>query len=108
MVISIQPAASSESQLPLDVPYPPLNQETERKAGKVDGQVVEKEARKKGGGSVEEGGREPRYRITHRGEFTMQDYTNDRVSDSVRRPRELVVSIELPGVVSVTSTDNLD
>lgn len=30
----------------------------------------------------------------------MQDYTNDRESTLIRRPRELVVTVQLPGVES--------
>ena len=35
----------------------------------------------------------------------MQDFTNDRWSTLVKRPKELVISVELPGVDSAASLD---
>eukprot|EP00731_Ephydatia_muelleri_P035922 Em0179g12a len=43
---------------------------------------------------------EPNYTITHHDEFSMLDYTYSKESTLIRRPRELVVSVELPGVLS--------
>ena len=43
--------------------------------------------------------KEPRYTVTHRGEMSMQDFTNARESTRIKRPKELVVAVELPGVV---------
>ena len=40
-----------------------------------------------------------RYTIIHRGELDIQDYTCERTSKAIKRPKDLVVTIELPGVV---------
>lgn len=48
---------------------------------------------------------EPKYTVLHRGEFTMQDFTNERESTLIKRPKELVVSVELPGVESAGSVE---
>lgn len=48
---------------------------------------------------------EPKYTVLHRGEFTMQDFTNDRESTLIKRPKELVVDIELPGVECAGSVE---
>ena len=42
---------------------------------------------------------EPKYSVKYRGEVAMGDYTNDRVSRVIKRPKEIVVIVELPGVV---------
>ena len=43
---------------------------------------------------------EPSYTMKYRGEVAMGDYTNERVSHIVKRPKEIVVTVALPGVVS--------
>ena len=40
-----------------------------------------------------------RYTVTHRGELDYQDFTNERTSNAIKRPKELVVTVELPGLV---------
>ena len=35
----------------------------------------------------------------------MQDFTNQRESSHVKRPKELVLTVELPGVESASSVD---
>lgn len=79
--------------LPLNVPYPPLKQghSTENKPS-----AKEKKLRPPS---------EPRYNILHSGEFTMQDFTNDRESSQIKRPKKLVVSVELPGVKSANAVE---
>lgn len=41
----------------------------------------------------------PKYRIVHRDAFELANHTNDRVASGASRPRELVVSVELPKLV---------
>ena len=48
---------------------------------------------------------EPEYRIVHRGEMSMQDFTNERSSSRIRRPNELVVTVNLPGVESAKNVE---
>lgn len=48
---------------------------------------------------------EPNYTVLHRGEFTMQDFTNDKQSTLIKRPMELVVNVELPGIESASSVE---
>ena len=43
---------------------------------------------------------EPNYTITHHDNFSMLDFTYSNESTLIRRPKKLVVSVELPGVVS--------
>ena len=43
---------------------------------------------------------EPVYTVKYRGEVAMKDFTNDRVSPVVKRPKEIVVTVQLPGLVS--------
>lgn len=78
----------------LKVPFPPLKEERETKSN---------EKRKKE--DKDKPPTEPKYTILHRGEFTMQDFTNDRESTLIKRPKELVVSVELPGVESAAAVD---
>ena len=42
---------------------------------------------------------QPHYTVTHRGEFSMLDYTNTNESTLIKRPKELLVVVDLPGVV---------
>ncbi len=78
----------------MTVPYPPLKQHST--GDKLP--TKEKKLRPPS---------EPRYNILHSGEFTMQDFTYDRESSQIKRPKKLVVSVELPGVKS-PSTVELD
>ena len=75
----------------MKVPYPPLKQDSNKAS------VNKKKCPPS----------EPHYSILHSGEFTMQDFTNDRESSQIKRPKKLVVSIELPGVKSASAV-NLD
>ncbi len=77
----------------LKIPFPPLKEEQEVKSFKTQQQAKEKAKLPS----------EPKYSILHRGEFSMQDFTNERESSRVRRPKELVVSVELPGVESAAA-----
>ncbi|KAK6181059.1 hypothetical protein SNE40_008997 [Patella caerulea] len=47
----------------------------------------------------------PKYSILHRAELDMQEYTNSRNSKTSTRPKELVVSIDLPLLKSAASAD---
>ena len=80
---------------PLKVPYPPLREEVEAKSHKKQQERKEKE----------KPATEPEYTIVHRGEMTMQDFTNERSSSRIRRPKELVVTVQLPGVGSAKSVE---
>ena len=82
---------------PLKVPYPPLKEELEAKTHKNQ-QEKKKEEKKKQPN-------EPEYSIVHRGEMSMQDFTNDRTSSRIKRPKELVVTVHLPGVDSAKSVE---
>ncbi|CAI7993800.1 Protein kintoun, partial [Geodia barretti] len=48
---------------------------------------------------------EPVYTVKYRGEVAMEDFTNDRVSPVVKRPKEIVVTVQLPGLTSVGSVE---
>ncbi len=74
--------------LPLNVPYPPLK--------KAKPPSKEKKLQPPS---------EPRYTIVYSGEFTMQDFTNNRESSRVKRPERMLVSVELPGVDSASAVD---
>ena len=74
----------------MKIPYPPLKEDQEAKSHRT--QQKEKKKTKLP--------LEPKYSIVHRGEFTMQDFTNSRESTLIKRPKELVVRVELPGVES--------
>jgi dynein assembly factor 2 len=77
------------------IPFPPLKEDLEAKPQK---------AKTKARAKFEEP-TQPDYTIVHRGEFSMQDFTNSRESTLVKRPKELVVRVELPGVESTTGMD---
>ena len=47
---------------------------------------------------------EPAYTVKYRGEVAMGDYTNNRVSSVVKRPSDIIITVELPGVVSIGSS----
>ena len=90
------PKSSPGSDLPFTVPYPPLKEDD--KSGK------KKKKEEKGENSPKKQKEpkppdEPRYHVLHRDDLSMQDFTNTRESTLVRRPRELVVTVELPKVV---------
>ena len=92
------PKSSPGSNLPFTVPYPPL---------KEDEKSNKKKREEKGSHKKQEEERvvqhrppdEPWYHVVHRDDLSMQDFTNTRESTLVRRPRELVVTVELPKVV---------
>lgn len=93
-----QPEGASADDVdlgPLKVPYPPLREELETKSYKKQQEKKQKEKQPS----------EPEYSIIHRGEMTMQDFTNERSSSRVKRPKELVVSVHLPGVDSAKSVE---
>lgn len=77
------------------MPYPPLKEEVEAKKHK--NQQKKKEQEKPPS--------EPKYNIVHRGEVSMQDFTNERSSSRVKRPSELVVTVHLPGVESAKNVE---
>lgn len=77
----------------LKIPFPPLKEEQEAKSHRNQ-QRVKQAARPP---------TEPKYTLVHRGEFSLQDFTNQRESTRVGRPKELVVGVELPGVESASS-----
>lgn len=78
----------------MNIPYPPLKEEVEAKSHK-------KQQKKKAAKLPSE----PEYTIVHRGEFTIQDFTNERESTRIKRPKELVVTVKLPGVKSAESVE---
>lgn len=80
---------------PLKVPYPPLREELEAKSYKKQQEKKQKEKQPS----------EPEYSVVHRGEMTMQDFTNERSSSRIKRPKELVVSVHLPGVDSAKNVE---
>lgn len=85
--------------IPLKVPYPPLKDEQQEKD-----KLSEKHRKKK---HKREKKRycEPEYTIVHRGGFSMQDFTNERESTRIKRPEQLVVTVNLPGVESAGNVD---
>lgn len=97
--ISLQQADISGAN-PLKFPIPPLPEEAKARTRK-DQQVKKKREKKRKKRSPAQ----PKYSVVHRGEFSMQDFTNDRRSTLVKRPKELVVSVEVPGVVSASLLD---
>ena len=48
------------------------------------------------------GVQKPHYQLIHRGQIDMTDFTGDRMQLNSNRPKELVIKVELPGVVSRT------
>ncbi len=86
---------------PLNIPFPLLREDTNPSNGSGAGEDQAKSKRKE----KEQRKAEPRYTVTHRGDFSMQDFTNERHSTVVRRPKELVVRVEVPGVKSAASMD---
>ena len=96
--LTMQPGTggAEEADLgPLKVPYPPLREEMEAKSHKKQ---QERKAKEKPP-------TQPEYTVVHRGEMTMQDFTNERSSSRIRRPNELVVTVHLPGVSSAKSVE---
>lgn len=79
----------------MKVPFPPLSEDVEAKSHSSQ------QKRK----ATVRLPMEPKYTVVHCGEFTMQDFTNSRESTLIKRPRELVVSVELPGVESAGSVE---
>eukprot|EP00002_Diphylleia_rotans_P010791 TRINITY_DN2134_c0_g1_i4.p1 TRINITY_DN2134_c0_g1~~TRINITY_DN2134_c0_g1_i4.p1 ORF type:complete len:339 (+),score=69.08 TRINITY_DN2134_c0_g1_i4:124-1140(+) len=55
--------------------------------------------------STQSGPVEPKFSITHRGEIDLQHYTNTRYQQAPSRPKELIISIQLP---SLTSSQGVD
>eukprot|EP00002_Diphylleia_rotans_P010790 TRINITY_DN2134_c0_g1_i3.p1 TRINITY_DN2134_c0_g1~~TRINITY_DN2134_c0_g1_i3.p1 ORF type:complete len:104 (+),score=17.54 TRINITY_DN2134_c0_g1_i3:201-512(+) len=49
--------------------------------------------------STQSGPVEPKFSITHRGEIDLQHYTNTRYQQAPSRPKELIISIQLPSLV---------
>ena len=95
-LLQVEDVSSEDlDQGPLKVPYPPLREEVEEKSYKKqqENKLKSKEPS------------EPDYSIVHRGEMTMQDFTNERSSSRVKRPKELVVTVHLPGVDSAKSVE---
>jgi dynein assembly factor 2 len=81
-----------EEQPHLKFPYP----SDPKKSSSSDKKAKVKKSKQK---------HEPVHTVTHRGEVDMGDYTNSRVSSAVKRPKSLVVRVELPGVKSVANVD---
>lgn len=79
----------------MKIPFPPLKEDLEAKSHKTQ-QKMRETARLP---------TEPKYTVLHRGEFTIQDFTNSRESTLIKRPKELVVNVELPGVESAGSVE---
>ena len=90
-----------QEENPLNIPFPPLLDETEKSSKGSKSRKSSKRV-KEGNAAVVT---EPKYSVVHRGEFSMQDYTNERCSSLVRRPKELVVEVQLPGVSSVANLE---
>lgn len=83
----------------MNIPFPPLKEE-------VDATAKTKQQKKQQDKAITASSpTEPEYTVLHRGEFAMQDYTNSRQSTLIKRPRELVVSVQLPGVESAGKVD---
>ena len=85
----------------LPVPYPSLPEETAATGVCRDREVIVAKKKPR---------QLPKHSVVHRGEFSMQDFTNDRSSTLVKRPKELVVSVEFPegitaGVLDVEMFD---
>ena len=101
LCLSSQPDADSREEEgerdfgPLTVPYPPLKKEMEAKSRKAQEEKKQKEKPQN----------EPEYTIVHRGEMSMQDFTNERSSSRIKRPKELVVTVHLPGVKSAKTVE---
>lgn len=91
LVILIQGSENSG----LKIPFPPLKEELEAKSHKSQQKKKEKAKLPT----------EPKYSVLHRGEFSIQDFTCTRESTLVKRPKELVVNIELPGVELASSVE---
>ncbi len=75
-----------------NIPFPPLKPEQESDSQSKD-QPRKKEIQ------------EPKHTVVYRGEFSMQDFTNDRESTLIKRPKELVVTVQLPGVKSSAAVE---
>ena len=95
-----QNPTSPGSDLPFTVPYPPLK-EDDKSSNKKKKEEKGEKSHKKQGPRQPKPPDEPRYHVLHRDDLSMQDFTNSRESTVVRRPRELVVTVELPNVVRV-------
>lgn len=74
------------------MPYPPLKQTTSEGGSTPKGRATKQPA-------------EPQHTMVYSGEFSMQDFTNERNSSRVKRPRNLIVTIKLPGVKSAITVD---
>ena len=81
--------------LPFKVPYPPLKEDAN--LPKKQGKKKHKQKRKQPC--------EPEYSIVHRGGFSMQDFTNERESTRIKRPEQLMVTVNLPGVETASGVD---
>jgi dynein assembly factor 2 len=83
---------------PLDIPYPPLKEEmTHNNTTKKEKRQQTTSSRKNENNKKHQKN-EPKYSIVHRGELDYQDFTNERTSNAIKRPKELIVTIELPGL----------
>lgn len=89
----------------LNIPFPPLPDEVHGSAPSDPTSKVDERNKKSKSKQETKPPTEPKYTVVHRGEFSMQDYTNDRHSTLVRRPKELLVKVEVPGVSSAAILD---
>ena len=87
-----------ERDLPFDVPYPSLPQEQLQQQKKEKSEKTSKKPSSPSSSSPPE----PVYSVKYRGEVAMEDFTNNRVSPVVKRPKEIVVTVQLPGLVSTS------
>ena len=96
------PKSSPGSDLPFTVPYPPLKEDEKSNTKKREekGKKSHKKQKEEERVAQHKPPDEPRYHVLHRDDLSMQDFTNTRDSTLVRRPRELVVTVELPKVVT--------
>ena len=99
-IIIIQAPSSPEHvDSPINIPYPPLEEEERAKKLKSSQRKTKEKSIKSSKSSVE-----PQYNVLYRGEVDMLDFAVDIGSEARRgrekRPKEIVVTVELPELVS--------
>lgn len=84
-----------QDSTPFTIPYPPLREEQLQKSAKVQHKKKIEQKPKN----------EPKYNIVHRGEFDMLDFTYSSIGTSTKRPKELVITIQLPKLDSTKEVE---
>jgi dynein assembly factor 2 len=93
----------SEDDLPFGVVYPPLPSDKQDQPQKQNGDHSSSPSPPSSPNSpphTPTSPTEPHYIIKYRGDVSMGDYTNDRISHAIKRPKEIVITVELLGVTS--------